>query len=191
MRQTLYWAIHRLFPIFNRSPYYRITGSILQMKNLRLRQGMDLPEVTQLIRTDWSETYTHLTMPAAPYPQATDPDARPKAQCGEDGIAGGWTVPGLVSGSPCEGTPPRPPYLVIHSPGNSQRLTASSSVRKTGMISTFGGSTTPRITKQHGRGCPLGQRRQRGSNCSGGDMSNPHQLRGQYCDPASSPEQKP
>lgn len=50
-----------------------------------------------------------------------------------------------------------PFYLAASSVGNSWRLTASSSVRNTGLTWTFGGKAAPTITKQYGQGSAVGQ----------------------------------
>lgn len=69
---------------------------------------------------------------------------------------------------------PRPLwYLADCSLGNSWRLVASSLVRNTGTIWTFGGSAAPRITKQHRQGSALGQGRWKGSHRSWGDVASP------------------
>ena len=71
------------------------------------------------------------------------PSAPPpaRAEQGEEGIVGGWDARDFWM-SPWEGVPDmwvqrslfEPPYLAGGSRGNSRRLAASSSVRKTGMI---------------------------------------------------------
>lgn len=84
-----------------------------------------------------------------------------------------------------------PQYLAACSLGNSRRLVASSSVRNTGMMRTFGGSAAPRITKQQGQGLDLGWGRWRGSHSSWGRRIQPtRQLREQRSDTLLSPEEK-
>lgn len=50
MSQALYWVLHTYYSQLSQGTReVDITGSILQLKKLRLRQGMDLLKVTQLI----------------------------------------------------------------------------------------------------------------------------------------------
>lgn len=126
------------------------------------------------------------------------PPAPARAEHGEEGIVGGWDARGFWM-SPWEGVPDtwvqrslcEPPYLAGGSRGNSRRLAASSSVRKTGVIWTLGGSAAPRSAEQRGQG-PLWAREdgEGGRKCSWGDASSPQ------AGPGSSsglrpPEQKP
>lgn len=94
---------------------------------------------------------------------------------------GGWDARGFWM-SPWEGVPGtwvqrslcEPPYLAGGSRGNSRRLAASSSVKKTGVIWTFKGSAAPRSAEQRGQG-PLwaGEDGEGGRKCFWGNASSP------------------